>query len=316
MALGAPRRAFIRRRNAPRADCERDRLLAARRNVAAALSALALTTIHGAIWGFNVSRAGVILSVMFSLFWLMGLGPRYVSRRTVLTLTSFGILGIGLFLVASGELKRRLTDTVEALTPVTADEYSGPQPLAENHSVSLQGRVLIYQDTLSLIRDAPLTGVGLGLFRYVFPQYQIRSASTSRSIHPESDWLKLAAEAGWPAALLLAGGVLAALFVFGQWAAWQQLSATGQGVAVNPSNSFLYVFTGLHAAHVIGGLVVWAVTVARLRSNADRTRRSVALCATYWHFLLAVWLVLLAAMWWITPAFVTAICGPLTGATP
>ncbi|MEE2977425.1 MAG: cytochrome c oxidase subunit 3 [Pseudomonadota bacterium] len=115
---------------------------------------------------------------------------------------------------------------------------------------------------------------------------------------------------------LLAGGGLAALFVLGQWAAWQQLSATGQGVAVNPSNSFLYVFTGLHAAHVVGGLVVWAVTVARLRSNADRTRRSVALCATYWHFLLAVWLVLLAAMWWITPAFVTAICGPLYGATP
>nr|WP_311529254.1 cytochrome c oxidase subunit 3 [uncultured Ralstonia sp.] len=115
---------------------------------------------------------------------------------------------------------------------------------------------------------------------------------------------------------LLAGGALAALFVFGQWAAWQQLSASGQGVAVNPSNSFLYVFTGLHAAHVAGGLVVWAVTVARLRSNLDRTQRAIALCATYWHFLLAVWLVLLAAMWWITPAFVSAICGPLYGATP
>lgn len=119
---------------------------------------------------------------------------------------------------------------------------------------------------------------------------------------------------------LLAGGALATLFVFGQWTAWQQLSASGQGVAVNPSNSFLYVFTGLHAAHVIGGLIVWAVTVARLRSNAafaqDRIQRAIALCTTYWHFLLAVWLVLLAAMWWITPAFVTAICGPLYGATP
>ena len=115
---------------------------------------------------------------------------------------------------------------------------------------------------------------------------------------------------------LLAGGALAALFVFGQWTAWQQLSASGQGVAANPSNSFLYVFTGLHAAHVIGGLVVLVVTIVRLRGNMDRTQRSVALCTTYWHFLLAVWLVLLAAMWWITPAFVTAICGPLYGATP
>lgn len=115
---------------------------------------------------------------------------------------------------------------------------------------------------------------------------------------------------------LLAGGALAALFVFGQWTAWQQLSANGEGVAANPSNSFLYVFTGLHAAHVIGGLIVLAVTLACLRGNVDRAQRAVALCATYWHFLLAVWLVLMAVMWWITPAFVSAICGPLYGATP
>ncbi|AKZ29300.1 cytochrome c oxidase subunit 3 [Ralstonia pseudosolanacearum] len=115
---------------------------------------------------------------------------------------------------------------------------------------------------------------------------------------------------------LLAGGALAALFVIGQWTAWQQLSATGQGVTVNPSNSFLYVFTGLHALHVIGGLIAWSITAARLRADPERARRAVALCATYWHFLLAVWLVLLAAMWWITPAFVAAICGPLYGATP
>jgi len=115
---------------------------------------------------------------------------------------------------------------------------------------------------------------------------------------------------------LLAGGALAALFVFGQWTAWQQLSANGEGVTVNPSNSFLYVFTGLHAVHVIGGLVVLAVTIARLRGDPERAHRAAALCATYWHFLLAVWLVLLATMWWITPAFVSAICGPLYGATP
>lgn len=118
------------------------------------------------------------------------------------------------------------------------------------------------------------------------------------------------------AAWLLAGGALAALFVIGQWTAWQQLSASGQGVTVNPSNSFLYVFTGLHALHVIGGLMAWCITVARLRADPERARRAVALCATYWHFLLAVWLVLLAVMWWITPAFVAAICGPLYGATP
>ncbi|KWC44268.1 cytochrome c oxidase subunit 3 [Burkholderia ubonensis] len=119
------------------------------------------------------------------------------------------------------------------------------------------------------------------------------------------------------AAWLACGGVLAAVFVIGQLAAWRVLSAAGQTVAVNPSNSFLYLLTGLHGLHVLGGLVAWAVTIAHLRrANPFRAQRAIALCAIYWHFLLAVWLVLLAAMWWITPEIVAAICGPLYGAAP
>ncbi|MFP3560246.1 cytochrome c oxidase subunit 3, partial [Paraburkholderia sp. SIMBA_049] len=97
----------------------------------------------------------------------------------------------------------------------------------------------------------------------------------------------------------------------------RMLSAAGQTVTVNPSNSFLYLLTGLHGLHVLGGLVAWAVTIARLqRGDPFRAQRAIALCAIYWHFLLAVWLVLLAAMWWMTPAIVAAICGPLYGAAP
>ncbi|AOR71287.1 cytochrome oxidase subunit III [Burkholderia stabilis] len=119
------------------------------------------------------------------------------------------------------------------------------------------------------------------------------------------------------AAWLVGGGVLAAVFVIGQLTAWRALSAAGQTVAVNPSDSFLYLLTGLHGLHVLGGLVAWAVTIALLqRADPLRARRAVALCAIYWHFLLAVWLVLLAAMWWITPGIVAAICGPLYGAAP
>jgi cytochrome c oxidase subunit 3 len=119
------------------------------------------------------------------------------------------------------------------------------------------------------------------------------------------------------AAWLVSSGVLAAVFVIGQLTAWRMLSAAGQTVTVNPSNSFLYLLTGLHGLHVLGGLVAWAVTIARLqRGDPFRAQRAIALCAIYWHFLLAVWLVLLAAMWWITPGFVAAICGPLYGAAP
>lgn len=118
-------------------------------------------------------------------------------------------------------------------------------------------------------------------------------------------------------AWLVSGGVLAAVFVIGQLIAWRMLSAAGQTVAVNPSDSFLYLLTGLHGLHVLGGLAAWAVTLAqRRRADPFRAQRAIALCALYWHFLLAVWLVLLAAMWWLTPGVVAAICGPLYGAAP
>ncbi|VWC01828.1 cytochrome oxidase subunit III [Burkholderia lata] len=118
-------------------------------------------------------------------------------------------------------------------------------------------------------------------------------------------------------AWLVGGGVLAAVFVIGQLTAWHMLSAAGETVAVNPSNSFLYLLTGLHGVHVLGGLVAWVVTIAQLRrADPFRAQRAIALCALYWHFLLAVWLVLLAAMWWLTPGIVAAICGPLYGAAP
>ena len=118
-------------------------------------------------------------------------------------------------------------------------------------------------------------------------------------------------------AWLVGGGVLAAGFVIGQLAAWHVLSAAGQTVAVNPSNSFLYLLTGLHGLHVLGGLAAWGVTIAQFRrADPFRARRAISLCALYWHFLLAVWLVLLAAMWWRTPGIVAAICGPVYGAAP
>jgi len=118
-------------------------------------------------------------------------------------------------------------------------------------------------------------------------------------------------------AWLVGGGVLAAVFVIGQLTAWHMLAAAGETVAVNPSNSFLYLLTGLHGVHVLGGLVAWVVTIAQLRrADPFRAQRAIALCALYWHFLLAVWLVLLAAMWWLTPGIVAAICGPLYGAAP
>ena len=105
---------------------------------------------------------------------------------------------------------------------------------------------------------------------------------------------------------LIATGVLSFAFLAGQIWAWQQLNASGYfttadvggAVAAGPANSFFYLFTALHGLHVLGGLWVWGRTTARVWQGADaaRVRLSVELCTVYWHYLLVVWLVLLALL--------------------
>ena len=93
---------------------------------------------------------------------------------------------------------------------------------------------------------------------------------------------------------LLWGGGFAFAFLAGQLVAWRQLVDLGYFAAANPANAFFYLVTALHAAHLLGGLVAWARTAAKLRRGValDRLRLSVELCAVYWHFLLVIWLAL------------------------
>ncbi len=93
---------------------------------------------------------------------------------------------------------------------------------------------------------------------------------------------------------LQAAGVFAFAFLAGQLLAWQQLVAMGYFAASNPANAFFYLFTALHGVHLLGGLVAWGRTTAKVwRGLAPgQVHLSVELCAVYWHFLLVVWLVL------------------------
>jgi cytochrome c oxidase subunit 3 len=109
--------------------------------------------------------------------------------------------------------------------------------------------------------------------------------------------LKHGREAGVKAGLLL-GALLTLGFVYGQYAAWQDMRAAGYYMYNNPANSFFYVMTGIHALHIIGGLWVWMRAGYRVwtGTSPEKIRLSVELCAVYWHFLLLVWLVLFALL--------------------
>lgn len=77
-------------------------------------------------------------------------------------------------------------------------------------SAALTGdfRWRIQADALAMNRTLPAPGLGIGNFPAIFPLYRERSAGAiARAIHPESDWLWLWAEMGWPAVVVAGLGV-------------------------------------------------------------------------------------------------------------
>jgi cytochrome c oxidase subunit 3 len=97
---------------------------------------------------------------------------------------------------------------------------------------------------------------------------------------------------------LTGAGALGLLFLSGQVVAWQRLVADGILLPTNPHAAFFYVLSGLHAAHLLGGLGAMAWALARIRRGAFTARHHQGFthAAIYWHFVGAVWLYLLALL--------------------
>jgi cytochrome c oxidase subunit III len=87
-------------------------------------------------------------------------------------------------------------------------------------------------------------------------------------------------------------------FLFGQWTAWRQLAASGFYVATTPSSSFVYLLTGTHAVHLMGGvLALFVAGIASLLHRSVATRSIVVdVTAWYWHFMAALWIYILCLL--------------------
>ena len=83
-------------------------------------------------------------------------------------------------------------------------------------------------------------------------------------------------------------------FCFTQFMGWSELVRTGIFFTGNPSGSFLYVITGLHLAHLAGGILyLMAVTVKSIKGSYNsKNLLQVQLLSTYWHFLDGLWIYL------------------------
>lgn len=125
------------------------------------------------------ARAGLLLLVLFAIIWLIIRLFKVRLSRMVKFAIPVGLIAASLMLVSQEETAQRIAELVE-------------DPL----SLRDEFRLLVFQDTWSMIKDAPLTGVGLGNFDAIFPQYRSASSNINSVIHPESDLLWLLSECG------------------------------------------------------------------------------------------------------------------------
>ena len=98
--------------------------------------------------------------------------------------------------------------------------------------------------------------------------------------------------------MLLATLVLGFVFAMLQFQAWGELVDPGvffAGRESNASGSFLYVLTGLHLAHLAGGLFALIFTSVKsiLKKYSAEDHVGIGVAATYWHFLDILWVYLL-----------------------
>ena len=122
-----------------------------------------------------------------------------------------------------------------------------------------------------------------------------------REIDALEEWLGLGYPAlqcslPWVAATLGFG----ALFLAGQGQAWRQL--TRQGFLFNHTSStetyFFYLLTGMHAAHLVVGVLalLLCLTVLRFLKRVELRQIAVDATAWYWHSMGLTWLLLLGVL--------------------
>ena len=138
-----------------------------------------------------------------------------------------------------------------------------------------------------------LSSVGMELARR-----QIKSAAAGPELSTEEVSPGTEGKMPWLAMTVALG----LLFLSGQWMAWRQLAASGFYVATTPGSSFVYLLTGAHAIHLIGGVLVLILAgeFALLRRPVATRSIVVDVTAWYWHFMAALWVYIFCLLEFVT----------------
>jgi hypothetical protein len=141
----------------------------------------------------NFSRAGLAILVGGSVLWIIAVALRQRSTAWIALSVSFILILLSAVLVMGGKTLARF------------EQWGATGP-----GLGSDFRWKIFHDAFDLIRASPWCGIGLGNFDSVFGIFRRESIGELGVLHPESDWLWLWAEAGWPAVVL---AVIAAILI-------------------------------------------------------------------------------------------------------
>ncbi|MEM7145823.1 MAG: O-antigen ligase family protein [Verrucomicrobiota bacterium] len=129
----------------------------------------------------NQSRGGILFFFAGLAIWI---GLTSFVRKSPIRVSiaaSLLLVAVTVFFLSGGEM-------LERLAVLRGQNISS--------AIQQEGRIDIYQDTMSLVRQAPLLGVGLGNFAPAFARFRENSQQWERALHPESDWLWHVSETG------------------------------------------------------------------------------------------------------------------------
>jgi O-antigen ligase len=177
---------------------------------------LAYTLAMGS-WQKKISLKALISSDRPNFQFLLSIGLIVMALALLLSKSRAGIFGgvIGFLTFAllmrssSGELPRSFWIVISVIVGMVSF-YSlkiGIDPVLERflRIGKDTSRLDIWRDSLTMIKDHPL-GIGLDVFKQVFPVYNVSNFSDTRFNYLHNDYLQLLVETGWIGFLALMGG--------------------------------------------------------------------------------------------------------------
>ncbi len=87
------------------------------------------------------------------------------------------------------------------------------------------------------------------------------------------------------------------VFLVSKLREWTLEVEQGFTFTANEFSSFYYFLTGIHFVHLLIGFVALAIAVHQLRSPAGRSQEIVETCATYWHTIDFLWVLIFALLY-------------------